>query len=135
MQSDRSFGEGGWNFNMTRELLYQAILKFVLGLIVTGILIFLPAGTFYYWNAWLFIGILFIPMAFVGMILMFKNPELLKRRLNAKEQQSEQNMVIKLSGLMFVAGFVTAGFNFRFQWLILPDWVPSSHLPFFLHIP
>lgn len=108
---------------MTKELLCQAILKFVLGVIAVGILIFLPAGTFHFWNAWLFIGILFIPMFFVGIVLMIKNPELLKKRLNTKEQQSEQNLVIKLSGLMFVMGFIIAGLNFRFQWIVLPDWV------------
>lgn len=108
---------------MTKELFYQAILKFVLGAVVIGILIFLPAGTFDYWNAWLFMAILFITMFFAGVVMMIKNPELLKKRLNAKEQQSEQNLVIKLSGLMFVMGFVIAGLNFRFQWVILPDWV------------
>lgn len=107
---------------MTKELFYQAILKFVFGAVVIGILIFLPAGTFDYWNAWLFMGILFIPMFFVGIALMIKNPKLLEKRLKAKEQQSEQSLVIKLSGLMFAMGFVTAGLNFRFQWIILPDW-------------
>lgn len=108
---------------MTKELFYQAILKFVFGVLAIGILIFLPAGTFDYWNAWLFMGILFIPMFFAGIVMMIKNPELLKKRLNAKEQQSEQNLVIKLSGLMFVVGFVIAGLNFRFQWIVLPDWI------------
>ncbi|MDE6713838.1 MAG: isoprenylcysteine carboxylmethyltransferase family protein [Lachnospiraceae bacterium] len=108
---------------MTKELFYQAILKFVLGVVAIGILIFLPAGTIDYWNAWLFMGILFIPMFFAGIIMMFKAPELLEKRLNGKEQQSEQKLVIKLSGLMFVMGFVIAGFNFRFQWIVLPDWV------------
>lgn len=108
---------------MIKELFYQAILKFVLGVVVIGMLIFLPAGTFDYWNAWLFMGILFIPMLFGGIAMMIKNPKLLKKRLKAKEQQSEQNLVIKLSGLMFVMGFVMAGLNFRFQWIVLPDWV------------
>lgn len=108
---------------MTKELFYQAILKFVLGVAAIGILIFLPAGTMDYWNAWLFMGILFIPMFLAGIIMMLKAPELLKKRLNGKEQQSEQKLVIKLSGLMFVMGFVIAGFNFRFQWIVLPDWV------------
>lgn len=107
---------------MTKELFFQAISKFILGFVVIGILIFLPAGTFYYWNAWLFIGILFIPMFFLGIAMMFKNPELLKKRLNAKEQQTEQNLVIKLSGIMFVLGFVIAGLNFRFEWIMLPNW-------------
>ncbi len=106
---------------MTKKLFYQATLKFILGVVVIGILIFLPAGTFNYWNAWLFMGILFIPMFFAGIVMMFKKPELLKKRLNAKEQQTEQNLVIKLSGLMFVFGFVIAGLNFRFEWIMLPD--------------
>lgn len=107
---------------MTKELFYQAILKFAFGAVVIGILIFLPAGTFDYWNAWLFMGILFIPMFFGGIALMIKKPKLLEKRLRAKEQQSEQSLVIKFSGLMFVMGFVIAGLNFRFQWIILPDW-------------
>lgn len=108
---------------MTRGLFFQAISKFILGVIVIGILIFLPAGTFHYWNAWLFIGILFTPMFFVGIVMMFRNPTLLKKRLNAKEKQEEQNIVIKLSGLMFATGFVIAGLNFRFEWLMIPNWI------------
>lgn len=108
---------------MTKDLLYQAILKFVFGVVVIGILIFLPAGTFDYWNAWLFMGILFIPMFLAGIILMIKNPKLLEKRLRTKEQQPEQILVIKFGGLMFVMGFVIAGLNFRFQWIVLPDWV------------
>ena len=108
---------------MTRGLFFQAISKFILGAVVMGRLIFLPAGTFHYWNAWLLIGILFIPMFFSGIVMMFKNPALLKKRLNAKEQQTEQNLVIKLSGLMFVLGFVMAGLSFRFKWIMLPNWV------------
>lgn len=108
---------------MTKELFYQAMFKFALGVIVIGILIFLPAGTFDYWNAWLFMGILFVPMFFAGVVMMFKNPQLLKKRLNSKEQQAEQSLVIKLSGLMFILGFVIAGFNFRFAWIVMPDWV------------
>lgn len=108
---------------MTRELFYQAILKFIVGVVVIGILIFLPAGSVHYWNAWLLMGILFIPMFFAEIVMMLKNPELLKKRLNAKEQQEEQNLVIKLSGLMFILGFIIAGLNFHFEWIILPDWV------------
>lgn len=108
---------------MTRGLFYQAILKFVLGVVIVGILLFLSAGTFDYWNAWLFMGILFIPMFFAGIVMMIKNPELLKKRLNAKEEQAEQSLVIKFSGLMFLLGFVIAGLNFRFKWIILSDWV------------
>lgn len=105
---------------MTKELFFQAIIKFVLGVIVIGILLFLPAGSFQYWNAWLFMGILFVPMFFAGIVMMIKNPQLLKKRLCAKEKQTEQRLVVKLSGLMFVAGFVLAGLNFRFQWIVLP---------------
>lgn len=108
---------------MTRGLFFQAISKFILGVVVIGILIFLPSGTFHYWNAWLLMGILFIPMFFSGIVMMFKNPALLKKRLNAKEQQTEQNLVIKLSGLMFVLGFAIAGLSFRFKWIMLPNWV------------
>lgn len=108
---------------MTRGLFCQAISKFILGAVVIGILIFLPAGTFHYWNAWLLIGILFIPMFFAGIAMLSRNPELLKKRLNAKEQQAEQNLVIKLSGLMFVTGFIIAGLNFRFEWVMIPDWI------------
>ena len=114
---------------MTKELFCQAILKFALGVIVIGILLFLSAGSFQYWNAWLFMGILFVPMFFVGIILMLKNPQLLKKRLHSKEKQTEQSQVINLSGLMFAAGFVIAGLNFRFQWIVLPDqvvWVGAA---------
>ena len=117
---------------MTRELFYQAILKFALGVVIVGALIFLPAGTFDYWNAWLFMGMLFIPMVFVGIVLLIKKPELLKKRLNAKEKQAEQKLVIKLSGLMFILGFVIAGFNLRFEWIILSDWISWAGAVIFL---
>lgn len=117
---------------MTSGLFFQAILKFILGAVVVGVLIFVPAGTLYFWNAWLLMGILLIPVFFAGMVMMFKNPELLKKRLNAKEQQTEQNLVIKLSGLMFVMGFVMAGLNFRFGWIMLPDWVSWTAAVVFL---
>lgn len=108
---------------MTKRLFIQSVTKFLIGVIVIGVLLFLSAGTFQWRNAWLLMGILFIPMFFAGIVMMLKNPELLKKRLNAKEQQSEQQLVIKLSGLMFVIGFVIAGLNFRFRWIILPDCV------------
>lgn len=108
---------------MTKKLFLQALLKFFGGVIVLGVLLFLSAGTFQWRNGWLLMGILFIPMFCAGIVMMLKNPELLKKRLNAKEQQTEQQTVIKLSGLMFIIGFVTAGLNFRFRWIILPDWV------------
>lgn len=117
---------------MTNGLFFQAILKFILGGVVVGVLIFVPAGTLYFWNAWLLMGILLIPVFFAGMVMMFKNPELLKKRLNAKEQQTQQNLVIKLSGFMFVMGFVMAGLNFRFGWIMLPDWVSRTAAVVFL---
>lgn len=105
---------------MTTKLFIQAIIKFLLGVILVGLLIFLPAGTVSYFNGWLLMGILFVPMFFAGIVMMFKNPELLKKRLNAKEKHQEQNMVIKLSGLMFLVGFILAGLGFRFGWYTLP---------------
>lgn len=117
---------------MTKGLFFQAIAKFILGVVVIGILLFLPTGTFQYWNAWLLMGILFIPMFFAGILMMFKNPALLRKRLNAKEQQTEQTTVIKLSALMFVLGFVIAGLNFRFKWILLPHWVSWAATAVFL---
>ena len=106
--------------NMTPNLFIKAALKFVLGIFLVGLLVFLPAGTFFYPQGWLFVSILFIPMFFIGILLFFKSPELLKRRLNAKEKQKEQDLVVKLSGLMFLLGFILAGLDFRFKWLELP---------------
>lgn len=105
---------------MTKKLLLQAILKFLLGAVLVAFLIFVPAGTLSYKNGWLFLGILFIPMFLAGIFLMFKNPELLKKRLDAKEKQKEQSTVVKLSGLMFLSGFIVAGLDFRFGWYPLP---------------
>ena len=100
------------------KLFIQALIKFILGLVLVGGLLFIPAGTFDYWNAWLLIGLLFIPMFIVGIILMFKNPDLLKRRLDAKEEQKE---VIALSGLMFISGFIIAGLNYKYNWITLSN--------------
>ena len=105
---------------MTVKLFIGAIAKFLLGVLLVGALIFLPAGTFQYFNGWLFLGILFIPMFVAGVIMMFKNPALLKSRLDAKEKQREQSLVVKLSGLMFLCGFVVAGLGVRFNWYTLP---------------
>lgn len=108
---------------MTVKLFFQAIIKFALGVILVGLFIFLPAGSFAYINGWIFMGILFIPMFCAGIVMMFKNPMLLKSRLDAKEKQTEQSTVVKLSGLMFIAGFVLAGLNYRFDWYMLPETV------------
>lgn len=109
---------------MDSKLFAQAMIKFLCGLLGVGVLLFLPAGTFAYWQAWLLISILFLPMFVAGLILMKRSPELLRKRLNAREEQAEQKAVVLLSGLMFVAAFVVAGLNFRFGWIVLPDWVP-----------
>ena len=105
------------------KLFIQAILKFLLGVVLVGTLLFLPAGTFRFENAWLLLGILFIPMFIAGIIMIFKNPALLAKRLNAKEKEREQNIVVKLSGLMFIIGFVVSGLGVRFNWFRLPLWV------------
>lgn len=105
---------------MTTRLFIQAITKFLFGVVLVGGLLFLPAGTLAFFNGWLFMCILFIPMFFAGMVLMFKNPSLLKSRLDAKEKQQEQSLVVKLSGLMFLAGFIVAGLGVRFNWYALP---------------
>lgn len=105
---------------MTTKLFIQAIIKFLAGFILIGLLIFLPAGTFSFFNGWLFMIILFVPMFLAGIVMMFKNPALLKSRLNAKEKQREQNVVIKLSGIMFLMGFIVAGLDFRFNWFTVP---------------
>lgn len=105
---------------MTTKLFSQALLKFTLGVILIGLLIFLSAGTLHYWNGWLFMGILFIPMFSAGIVMMLKAPNLLRSRLNARETEKEQQTVIKLSGLMFLLGFITAGLSFRFEWLLVP---------------
>ena len=108
---------------MTKELFISAITKFAAGVVLIGVLIFLPAGTIHFPGGWLLMGILFIPMFLAGLVMMAKNPRLLRSRLNAKEQQSEQSIVIKLSGLMFLCGFILAGLDFRFGWSNLPGLV------------
>ena len=105
---------------MSRKLFIQAIIRFLAGIVLMTALLFIPAGTMNYPQAWLLMGILFIPMFIAGLIMMWKNPELLRKRLNAKEQESEQRTVILCSGIMFVAAFIAAGLSFRYQFLILP---------------
>ena len=117
---------------MTKSLFLSAMGKFFLGVILVGFLIFLPAGTLAYFNGWLFMGILFVPMFLAGLVMMTKSPELLKKRLNAKEKEREQSLVVKLSGLMFLAGFIVAGLDFRFGWLPLPQGVSYGAAVVFL---
>ena len=105
---------------MTLKLFVEAILKFTLGVVLIGALIFLPAGGFAFAGGWLLMGILFIPMFGAGIVMMIKNPSLLASRLDAKEKERKQNIVVKLSGLMFIAGFVLAGLDYRFGWIRLP---------------
>lgn len=105
---------------MNKELFIQAITRFLAGVLLLGCLLFLPAGTLNYPQGKLLMGILFVPMFLAGLVMLKKNPELLKKRLNAKEKESEQRQVILFSGLMFLAAFISAGLSFRFQFLMLP---------------
>ena len=105
---------------MDGKLFTQAIVKFFTGLVLVGVLVFLPAGTFSFWQGWLLLGILFVPMFIAGLVMMKKCPELLRKRLNVKEEEKEQKIVIALSGVMFLAAFIIAGLNYRFGWLVLP---------------
>lgn len=105
---------------MNRELFMKAITRFLAGLLIVGLLLFLPAGTFQYPQGWLLLGILFVPMFIAGLVMLKKNPELLKKRLSAKEKETEQKEVILFSGIMFLAAFILAGLSFRFGWLMLP---------------
>ncbi|MBR1459313.1 MAG: isoprenylcysteine carboxylmethyltransferase family protein [Oscillospiraceae bacterium] len=117
---------------MTGKLFRQAIVKFLSGVVLLGLLLFLPAGTFRFRNAWILMGILFIPMAAAGIVMMLRSPELLRKRLNMQETEQEQKTVIALSGAMFAAAFVTAGLNFRFGWFVLPDAAVYIAAGFFL---
>ena len=108
---------------MTKTLVFEAIIKFLLGVLLVGLLIFLPAFSLSFFNGWLLMGVLFIPMFIAGIVMLFKSPELLSKRLDAKEKMKEQNIIVKLSGLMFITGFVLSGLGFRFEWYILPRYV------------
>ena len=117
---------------MNKKLFISAIAKFLSGLLLMGLPLFLPAGTLAWPDGWLLMGILFVPMFFAGLVMMAKSPELLRRRLNAKEEQAEQKQVIALSGVMFLAAFVLAGLNFRFGWMVLPRWIVWTAAALFL---
>lgn len=108
---------------MKTNLLLRALTRYIVGVVAVALLLFLPAGTMCYWQGWLLISSLFVPMLVVGVVLYAKNPALLERRLQAKEGRAEQSLVVRLSGLLFVASFVVAGLNYRFAWLLLPAWV------------
>ena len=121
---------------MNKELFFQAIIKFMLGFLIVGLLLFIPANTIYYWNGWLFIILLFIPMFIAGIIMMFKAPDLLKKRLNIQEKEKEQKQVVRLSAIMFVIGFIIAGLNYRCNWIKLPNIIViiSSFILIFAYI-
>ena len=108
---------------MDKKLFFQALSKFLTGFIIICALLFIPAGTLDYPNGWLFITLLFIPMFFAGIIMLFKSPNLLRRRLNAKEEEDEQKTVLLVSGIIFLVAFILAGLNFRFGWFKLPTMV------------
>lgn len=108
---------------MSVKLFFQALIKYLVGVVLVGLLLFLPAGTLNYFNGWLFMAVLFLPILVAGVVMFFKNPELLKKRLDSKEKQKEQNIVVKLSGLMFLVGFILGGLGFRFGWYTLPKTV------------
>lgn len=105
------------------KLALNACFKFILGLVLVGAILFIPAGGFNYLNGWLFMALLFCPMLILGVVLLIKAPNLLQKRLNAKEKDKSQRAVVALSGLLFVAGFIVAGLDFRFGWSVVPSWV------------
>ena len=117
---------------MKKNLFLEAILKFLLGVLLVGALIFLSAGTLRFFGGWLLMGVLFLPMFCAGLVMLAKDPNLLRSRLDAKEKRKTQDTVVKLSGLMFIAGFVVAGLDFRFGWLPLPAWVNWAAAVLFL---
>ena len=117
---------------MTKKLLVQAITKYLAGVVLVGLLLFLPAGTLRYPNGWLLMGLLFLPMFIAGVVMMLRDPALLEKRLNAKEREGEQKEIIRQSGVMFIAAFILAGLNFRFDWLKLPGWVVHAAAVLFL---
>ena len=114
------------------KLMALASTKFFTGLVLVGLLLFLPAGTIHYPCGWLLMAVLFVPMFIVGVVMMLRSPELLKRRLNAKEKETEQKKVVALSGVMFIVAFVVAGLNFRYSWIAMPTWAVWSAVAMFL---
>ena len=113
-------------------LFFRGCVKFLLGLVIVGALIFLPAGSFDFFQPWLLIGVLFVPMFLAGIVMALKSPALLEKRLDAKEKEGEQKTVLLLSALMFAAAFVAAGLNLRFGWLVLPRWASIAAAVLFL---
>ncbi len=108
------------------KLMASASVKFLMGLVLVGLLVFLPAGTMHFLGGWLFMAVLFVPMLIAGIVMLLCSPGLLRKRLNAKEKETEQKSVVALSGLMFVAAFVVAGLNYRYAWIVMPSWAEWS---------
>ena len=108
---------------MDKNLLVQALVKVIVGFVIMSLLLFVSAGTIGFWQGWLLLAILFIPMIAAGLIMYFNNPALLEKRLNAKEKEPAQKLVLVLSGIMFIVSFIVAGLNIRFEWAVFRDWV------------
>ncbi|MBQ2752928.1 MAG: isoprenylcysteine carboxylmethyltransferase family protein [Firmicutes bacterium] len=117
---------------MDVKLFLDAVLKFISGVLIAGILVFLPAGSLAFHQGWLFMTVVFLPIFFVGLVIMIKSPELMRKRLESKEKQSQQNVIVKISAVMFVTGFIIAGLNFRFGWLVLPEAISVVGVVFYL---
>lgn len=113
-------------------LMASASIKLLMGLVLVGLLIFLPAGTMDFFNGWLLVAVLFVPMLIAGVVMVICSPDLLRKRLNAKEKESEQKSVVALSGIMFVVAFVVAGLNYRYEWMVMPVWAVWSAVVLFL---
>lgn len=113
-------------------MLLGALIKYLVGVVMVGALVMLPAGSAEYWQGWLFMAVLFIPIFIVGVVMFVRSPELLEKRLRAKEGASEQSIVVRLSGLLFIAAFVIAGFNWRYGWCVLPEWAVWSAVVLFV---
>lgn len=113
-------------------LMASAGIKLLMGLVLVGLLIFLPAGTMDFFNGWLLVAVLFVPMLIAGVVMVICSPDLLRKRLNAKEKESEQKSVVALSGIMFVVAFVVAGLNYRYEWMVMPVWAVWSAAVLFL---
>ena len=114
------------------KLMASASIRFLMGLVLVGLLLFLPAGTIHYPCGWLLMLVLFVPMFIAGVVMLFCSPELLEKRLDTKEKEAEQRSVVALSGVMFVAAFVVAGLDFRYSWTLMPSWVLWSAVAVFL---
>jgi protein-S-isoprenylcysteine O-methyltransferase Ste14 len=114
------------------KLMASAGIKLLMGLVLVGLLIFLPAGTIRFFNGWLLVAVLFVPMLIAGVVMALRSPELLKKRLNAKEKEDERKSIVAMSGILFVTTFVVAGLNYRYGWVVMPSWAVWSALVLFL---